>query len=199
MGELRGSYRVHFGLALVLCGFALLCMASTWLPGDYTAPRWLVVGLFVALFPVFIVALVRAHISGSSAQLMGWNNGIQLIRYVLVVPLALKITYVSIIILAALGFATGASTAKDAQADAAGYYYTHWDKTAHPQHSTRVKLTEPEYYEALKSQLRIFSAGPAMLYAFSSFLVLTSSSAAAAHTRTAPDRSSGSAKHPTSP
>ncbi|MER5893315.1 hypothetical protein [Streptomyces sp. NPDC001876] len=195
-GELRGSYRVHFGLALVLCGFALLCMASTWLPGESTVPRWLVTGLFAVLFPVFTVALIRAHTSGAGAQLMGRDNGIQFIRYVLVLPTALKIAYASIICLAALGFATGAGAAEDARADASGYYYTYWDKTARPQHSARVRLTEPEYYEALKSQLRIFSAGPAMFYAFSSFLVLISASAAAAHTRTTPDHSPRSAKHP---
>ncbi|MFE2022972.1 hypothetical protein ACFW9O_33570 [Streptomyces sp. NPDC059499] len=164
-------------------------MASTWLPGEYTVPRWLVTGLFAVLFPVFTVALIRAHTSGAGAQLMGRDNGIQFIRYVLVLPTALKIAYASIICLAALGFATGAGAAEDARADASGYYYTYWDKTARPQHSARVRLTEPEYYEALKSQLRIFSAGPAMFYAFSSFLVLISASAAAAHTRSTPDHS----------
>ncbi|MFD4975779.1 hypothetical protein [Streptomyces sp. NPDC058424] len=185
MGELRGSYRVHFGLALVLCGVDLLCMASTWLPGKYTMPRWLVLGLFAAVFPVFVVALIRSFTSGAGAQLMGPSNANRFIRYVLLLPPALKLTYAFIICLAALGFATGAGAAEDVQADASGYYYTYWDKTAHPQHSVRVELTEPEYYEALKSQLRIFSAGPAVFHAFSSFLVLASASAAAGRARTA--------------
>ncbi|MGW0694945.1 hypothetical protein [Streptomyces sp. NPDC002738] len=196
MGELRGSYRVHFGLALVLCGVELLCMASTRLPGEYTMPKWLVAGLFVAMFPVFVVALIRSFTSGAGAQLMGRNNADRFIRYVLLLPPALKLTYAFIICLAALGLATGAGTAEDVQADSSGYYYTYWDKTAHPQHSARVELTEPEYYEALKSQLRIFSAGPAVFYAFSSFLVLASASAAAGRARAAPQRSSGSAERP---
>ncbi|MFB6784682.1 hypothetical protein ACFCX0_47415 [Streptomyces sp. NPDC056352] len=59
-----------------------------------------------------------------------------------------------------------------------------------------MELIEPEYYEALKSQLRIFGAGPAMFYAFSSFLVLASASATAARAWTAPERSSGSPGQP---
>ena len=52
-----------------------------------------------------------------------------------------------------------------------------------------MELAEPEYYEALKSQLRILSAGPAIFYAFSSFLVLASASATAARARATPERS----------
>ncbi|MFF2851910.1 hypothetical protein ACFVT5_37085 [Streptomyces sp. NPDC058001] len=194
MGELRGGYRVHFGLALVLCGIDLSCMASTWLPGAYTVPEWLVWGLFVALFPVFAVALVRSLTSGAGGQLMGPDNAYRFIRYVVLLPPVLKFAYAFVICLAALGFATGAGTAEDVQADASGYYYTYWDRTADPQHSARVELTEPEYYEALKSQLRIFSAVPAVFYAFSSFLVLACASAAAGRARTASECSSGSAE-----
>ncbi|MFI9624500.1 hypothetical protein [Streptomyces sp. NPDC052042] len=189
MEELRGSYRVHFGLALVLCGVDLLCMVSTWLPGEYTVPRWLVLGLSVAVFPVFAVAFIRSFITGAGVQLMGQSNATRFIRYVLVLPPALKLTYAFVICLAALGFATGTGAAEDVKADASGYYYTYWDKTADPQHSARVELTEPEYYEALKSQLRVFSAGGAVFHAFSSFLVLASASAAAGHARTAAERS----------
>ncbi|MFB7549341.1 hypothetical protein [Streptomyces sp. NPDC056154] len=196
MEELRGSHRAHFGLALVLCGVDLLCMASTWLPGEHIMPKWLVSGLFVAVFPVFAVALVRSFTSGPGAQLMGPNNANRFIGYVLLLPPAIKLTYAFIICLAALGFATGVGTAEDVQADTSGYYYTYWDRTAQPQHSVRVELTEPEYYEALTGQLRIFSAGPALFYAFSSFLVLASASAAAARARTAPERASDSAEQP---
>lgn len=196
MRELRGSYRVQFGLALALCGAALLCMASTWLPGEYTVPKWLVAGLFLSFFPVFAVALVRGFTSGAGAQLMGRDNTDQLTRYVLLLPPTLKLTYAFIICLAALGFATGAGTAEDVHADASGYYYTYWDKTAHPQHSARVELTKSEYYEALRSQLRIFCAAPALFHAFSSFLILTSASATVARPRTAPECSHRSAEEP---
>ncbi|MFJ5924761.1 hypothetical protein ACIQF6_19385 [Kitasatospora sp. NPDC092948] len=194
MGELRGSYRVHFGLALALCGAGLLCMASTWLPDEYTVPKWLVVGLSVAMFPVAIVSFIRTYTSGATTHLINRNHGDRFIKYVLALPLAIKLTYVFIVLLAVLGFATGAGAAKDAQADASGYYYTYWDKTADPQHSVRVELTEPEYHEALKGQLRIFSAAPLLFNGLSSFLVLASASAAAARTRTAPKLSSRSAE-----
>ncbi|MHC3819657.1 hypothetical protein OG892_23790 [Streptomyces sp. NBC_00341] len=194
MRELRGSYRVHFGLALVLCGIDLLCMASTWLPGEYIVPKWLVVGLFLSSFPVFAVALARTFTSGASSQLMGRRNADRLISYVLLLPPTLKLAYAFIICLAVLGFATGAGTAEDVHADASGYYYTYWDKTDNPQHSARAELTESEYYEALKSQLRIFCAGPAIFQAFGSFFVLASASAAAGRTLTAPERSDGPAE-----
>ncbi|MFJ2415615.1 hypothetical protein [Streptomyces brevispora] len=196
MRELTDSYRVHFGLVLVLCGVDLLCMASTWLPGEGIVPKRLVVGLFVSSFPVFAVALIRSFTSGAAAQLMGRGNADRLFRYALLLPPTLKLAYAFIICLAVLGFATGAGTAEDAQADASGYYYTYWDKTAHPQHSARVELTESEYYEALKSQLRIFCAAPAMVHALGSFFVLASASAAAGRTLTAPECSYGSAERP---
>ncbi|MFD7427776.1 hypothetical protein [Streptomyces sp. NPDC059814] len=196
MRELRGSYRVHFGLALVLCGVDLLCMASTWLPGEGIVPKWLVVGLFVSSLLVFAVALIRSFTSGAAAQLMGRGNADRLFSYVLLLPLTLKLAYASIICLAVLGFATGAGTAEDAQVDASGYYYTYWDRAAHPQQSARVELTESEYYEALKSQLRIFSAGTAVFHVVGSFLVLASASAAAGRTLTAPECSYGSAERP---
>lgn len=116
--------------------------------------------------------------------------------YVRLLPLTLKLAYASIICLAVLGFATGAGTAEDAQVDASGYYYTYWDRAAHPQQSARVELTESEYYEALKSQLRIFSAGTAVFHVVGSFLVLASASAAAGRTLTAPECSYGSAERP---
>ncbi|MFI8186533.1 hypothetical protein ACIF70_39515 [Actinacidiphila glaucinigra] len=194
MGELRGSYRVHFVLAMVLCGLELLCMASTWLPGKYTVPAWLVMGLFGTVFPVFVVALFRG---AGGARLMGGANADRFARYVRVLPPALKLTYAVIICLAALGIATGANAAEDAQADASGYYYTYWDRSVNPQRNARVDLTEAEYYAALKAQRRIFTAGPALFYAASSFLVLASASAAAAaRTQTTPEDSSGAATPP---
>ncbi|MEU4098524.1 hypothetical protein [Streptomyces sp. NPDC026673] len=194
MGELRGSYRVHFVLAMVLCGLELLCMASTWLPGTCTVPKWLVMGLFGTVFPVFAVALFRG---AGGARLLGGANADRFARYVRVLPPALKLTYALIICSAALGCATGAGAAEDAQADASGYYYTYWDRSVNPQRSVRVDLTQAEYYAALKAQRRIFSAGPALFYAASSFLVLASASAAAAaRARTAPGDSSGAATTP---
>ncbi|MEU3227540.1 hypothetical protein ABZ695_30820 [Streptomyces sp. NPDC006976] len=196
MRELWGIYRVHFWLALALCGADLLCLASTWLPGAYAVPKWLVMGLFIAIFPVFFVAIVLSFTSGAESQLMGPSNAGQFIRYVLLLPPALKLTYGFVICLAVLGFATGGDTAEDVQADASGYYYIHRDRTGHPERDARVELTESEYYEASKSQLRIFSAGPAVFHAFSSFLVLASASAAAGRARSAPGRSYDPAELP---
>ncbi|GAA4830469.1 hypothetical protein GCM10023235_00550 [Kitasatospora terrestris] len=68
MGELRGGYRVVFFVALGLCGADLLCMATTWLPGEWTVPTWLVVGLFLAIFPVLLVAVFGGQ---GGARLLG--------------------------------------------------------------------------------------------------------------------------------
>ncbi|MFD9124815.1 hypothetical protein [Kitasatospora sp. NPDC059571] len=196
MGELRGSYRVHFVLASALCGAALLCLVSTWLPGRFTVPAWLCAALFVGVFPVFVVALFRCIVA---ARLTDRANGHLLVRYVPALPPALKVTYAVVCCLAALGVATGAGTAEDAKADASGYYYTSWDRTTQPQHSVRVELTESEYHEALKGEVRIFSSGPAVFYAVASFLVLASASAAASRTRTASPRSAGTGRRSARP
>ncbi|MFG2570323.1 hypothetical protein ACGFR6_33450 [Streptomyces sp. NPDC048567] len=187
MEELRGGYRGLFWVVSVLCGVDLLCMASTWLPGAYTVPQWLVRGLFLSVFPALAVAFICGFISGAAAQLMGSRNAGRLGSYVRLLPRALQLAYAGVICLVALGFATGAGAAEDAKADASGYYYTYWDKTADPQHSVRVELTEPAYYEALKADLRISGATSAALLAFSSFLVLASASASAGRTGTAPE------------
>lgn len=187
MEELRGGYRVCFWVVLGVCGADLVCMASTWLPGAYTVPERVVTGLFLSVFLVFPFAIICAFISGASAQLMGSRNAGRAARYVRLLPPALKLTYAGVICLVALGFATGAGTAEDAKADASGYYYTYRDKTAYPQHSVRVELTEAAYYEALKGELRISSAGSAVFHAFGSFLVLASASATAGRARIAPE------------
>ncbi|GAA4830426.1 hypothetical protein [Kitasatospora terrestris] len=80
--------------------------------------------------------------------------------------------------------------------DASGYYYTYWDRAAHPQREARVDLTRPEYYGALKSQLRVFSAVPALFFAAGSFLVLGSASVAAARAGRAAGGRSGAATQP---
>ncbi|MFE0463114.1 hypothetical protein ACFW1A_28050 [Kitasatospora sp. NPDC058965] len=175
MGELRGVYKVHFGVALTLGGTGLLCMASTWLPGAYVVPKWFLIGLFAMVFPVFIAAMFRGV---GAARLMGRENALRLVRYVLLLPPVLKLGYALVLGLAVLGLAT-AGGAQDAQADASGYYYTYWDQEAQPPHEARVDLTEPQYYAALKSQDRILTAFPVLFYAVSSFLVLASASAAA--------------------
>ncbi|MDI9887830.1 hypothetical protein QMZ92_26530 [Streptomyces sp. HNM0645] len=173
MPELRGGCRVHFVLALSLCGIALLAMASTWLPGGYIVPTSVVIGLFALVFPVFGAAFVRSLASGAAGTLFGPANAGRLARYVWLLPLSLKLTYGIVICLALAGGATGGG--RDAKEDASGYYYTYWNNTT--LRSERVSLTEPEYHEALKAHLRVFSAGPALFYAASSFLVLASASA----------------------
>ncbi|GAA2742108.1 hypothetical protein [Kitasatospora cinereorecta] len=191
MDELRGSHRVHFVVAAVLCAATLLCLVSTWLPGAFTVPMWLVATLFIGVFPVFATALFRSVVV---ARLPGRGNGYLLLRYVLLLPPALKVAYGLVLGLAALGFATGAGSAEDAQADASGYFYSHWDSQAQPPHSVRVDLTESEYRRALKGQARIFTAGPAVFYAVSGFLVLVTASAAPSPAGTAAQRSAGTAR-----
>ncbi|KQV21803.1 MULTISPECIES: hypothetical protein [unclassified Kitasatospora] len=185
MGELRGGLRVHFALAAVLGGAALLCMASTWLPSGYTAPKWLISVLFVMVFPVFITALIRVVTSRGAARRRGRVGAGELGRCILLLPPAVRLAYALALGAAVLGFATASGTARDVQADATGYHYTYWDKSAQPQQSRTVELTEPEYDAALRSQFRVFSAAPALFFTLSSFLVLVSASAGAAKRRAA--------------
>ncbi|UGY93264.1 hypothetical protein [Streptomyces gobiensis] len=177
MPELQGSYRVHFVLALALCGAELLLVCATWLPGEPVVPSGLVIGLFILVFPVFASALIRTLISGVGAVLMGPENAGRLVRYVGLLPRVMKFTYGLILCLAVLGIATAASDAQDAHADEDGYYYTRWNNDT--RQSERVPLTRDEFHQAHKDQNRIFAAGPALFYGMSSFLVLASASATA--------------------
>ncbi|MYR55062.1 hypothetical protein GTY54_01965 [Streptomyces sp. SID625] len=70
-------------------------------------PRWLVLGLFVAVFPVFAVALVRGLTSGAGAQLLGPGHVHRFIGHVLLPPPVLKFAQASVICLTALGLAIG--------------------------------------------------------------------------------------------
>ncbi|MEV8451637.1 hypothetical protein AB0467_06205 [Streptomyces sp. NPDC052095] len=182
MEELRGGYKAHFWLALVFAGAGALCVGSTWLPGGQAPPKWLEAALCLAAFPVFAVALIRGLITGVAAELKDTRS---FGAYVLLLPHLLKLTYVLFGLLAVLGLVTGFGAAEDAQADASGYYYTYWDKSVDPQRSVRAELTESEYHDAMTSQFRIFVSGSVLFYAYSSFLVLASASAAADRARSA--------------
>ncbi|MGW1431211.1 hypothetical protein ACWD6K_21645 [Streptomyces sp. NPDC002431] len=180
MGELRGSHKAHFWLALAFAGVGALCVGSTWLPGGQAPPKWLEVVWCLAVFPVFAVALIRSLITGVAAELKDLR---EFGAYVLLLPRLLKLTYVLFGLLAGLGLVTGFGAAEDPQADASGYYSTYWDTSVDPQRSVRVELTESEYRDAVTSQFRIFVSGSVLLYAYSSFLVLVSAWSAADHAR----------------
>ena len=193
VGKLRRGDRVHFVPAPALCGAALLCMASTWLPGGYTVPEWLVAGLFVAVFPVLLVELVRCLVNGVGAGPGGRDRARVLVGYVRLLSPAVKLTYALVIGSCVPGFATSAGVAGDGQADASGHYYTYWNRSVQPQRTSRVELSEPEYRAAPRSELRGLGVYPALFGAFSSFLVLCSASAAVGRVRSVSRRSSGAA------
>lgn len=178
MPELRGGYRVHFWLALVCCGCGLLATASTWLPGGCLVPEAIVFGLFGLAFPIFAVALVRAGFTGAAAVVLGRAGGGRMGEYLRLLPSRLKVFHGLVVCVFALALVTGFDDARDAKADAHGYYYTEWNDRL--LRSERIPLTETEYDMAVKDQLRILSAQPALFNAVSSLLVLASATAARA-------------------
>ncbi|MFB7115520.1 hypothetical protein [Streptomyces sp. NPDC056291] len=100
--------RVHFLLAWVLCVFALLLTAATWLPGPNRVPFAAVVFLFVAIFPVFGAALLRALFSKSGSILLDRANGDRLSRFIRTLSTSLKCCYAVVFVVLLLAFVTGA-------------------------------------------------------------------------------------------
>ncbi|MFB7116214.1 hypothetical protein [Streptomyces sp. NPDC056291] len=174
LSGLRWGSRVHFLLAWVLCVFALLLTAATWLPGPNRGPFAAVVFVFVAIFPVFGAAMLRAMACEGGSALMGKGNGDRAGRFILSLSTGLKCCYVVVFVVLLLAFATGGA-AQDAETDGhGGYYYTRYIKREH--RSERVALTEDEYHEARKAQARIFASMAASFHAVGSFLVLVAAS-----------------------
>ncbi|MFD6327375.1 hypothetical protein ACFWOL_32145 [Streptomyces sp. NPDC058442] len=175
LSGLRCGSRIHFLLAWVLCVLALLLTAATWLPGPNRVPFAAVGFVFVAIFPVFGAALLRALFSEGGRNLLGNANSRRMSRFVRNLSTGLKCSYAAVFVVALLALATGSGTAHDAETDRhGGYYYTRYDKTEH--HSKEVTLTEDEYHEANKAQARIFASGAAVFHAMGGFLVLVATS-----------------------
>ncbi|GAA3840039.1 hypothetical protein [Streptomyces chiangmaiensis] len=175
LSGLRGGSRVHFLLAWVLCVLALLLTAATWLPGPNKVPFAAVGFVFVAIFPVFGAALLRALISDGGRNLLGTANSRRMSRFVRSLSIGLKCSYVAVFLVALSAVATGGGTAHDAKTDGhGGYYYTRYDKSE--RRSEEVVLTENEYHEANKAQARIFASLSAVFHATGGFLVLVAAS-----------------------
>ncbi|MFF7677688.1 hypothetical protein [Actinacidiphila glaucinigra] len=138
------------------------------------------IGLFGLVFPVFAVALVRAGFTGAAGVVLGRAGGGRMGGpYPRLLPSRLKVFYRLVVCVFALALVTGCfDDARDAKADAHGYYYTEWNDRL--LRSERVPLTETEYDMAVKDRLRILSAQPALFNAVSSLLVLASATAARA-------------------
>ena len=180
-GLSRGG-RVHFALAWALCAVALLLVAATWLPGPNTVPFGAVGVVFVAIFPVFGVALVRTLLSEGGRSLLGRANGGRMVRFVWSLPTGLKCSYALVFAVLLLAMSTGGG-ARDTRTDEHGnHYYTRWNNTT--LRSERVALPEAEYHEASKAQARVFASGAAFFHAMGGFLVLVAASPTALpHTR----------------
>ncbi|MFJ4845199.1 MULTISPECIES: hypothetical protein [unclassified Streptomyces] len=169
LGLERGRL-VHFLLACGLCVLALLLTAVTWLSGPDSVPRAAMAALVLPVFPVFGAALFRALHSGSAARLLGRGNGGRLLWFVWDLPARLKWFYAVVFALSVLGFA-GAGT-EDVRTDAHGVHYVVRKDAADPR-GERVVLTDAEYDRA---EWRPLTAGVAIFYAMSSFVVLAAAS-----------------------
>ncbi|WP_405956610.1 hypothetical protein [Streptomyces phaeochromogenes] len=176
--ELPRAARAHFIVAWVLCVVALLLTAATWLPGPGKVPLSAVVGVvFVAIFPVFGVALLRTLFSEGGRSLLGRANGGRMLWFVWSLPTGLKCAYALVFAVLLLAMSTGGG-ARDARTDEHGnHYYTRWNNTT--LRSERVALTEAEYQEASRAQARVFASGAALFHAMGGFLVLVAASPAA--------------------
>ncbi|MEV4559524.1 hypothetical protein AB0K51_21375 [Kitasatospora sp. NPDC049285] len=104
---LRGFERGHYLLTATLCGIDLLCLSATWLPSRSLVPKPLVLGLFLAVFPVFIVGLFRLIAARVKANQV--RSSFELPR----VPRPLRAAYALAIALIALGIATGSAHQAD--------------------------------------------------------------------------------------
>ncbi|MEU9207721.1 hypothetical protein AB0D27_07125 [Streptomyces sp. NPDC048415] len=170
--------RMHFVLAWALCVLALLLTTATWLPGPNQVPFAAVGVVFVAIFPVFGAALVRALFSEGGRTLLGRANSIGMLQFVRNLSTGLKCAYVVVLAALLLTMATGGA-AQDAKTDGrGGHYCTRWNNTE--RRCEPVPLTAHEYDEATKAQARVFAAGAALFHAMGGFLVLVAASPAAA-------------------
>jgi hypothetical protein len=175
--ELSGlprASRAHLILAWTLSAASLLLAGATWLPGP-TKVSFAAVGVvFVAIFPVFGAALLRAMFSERGRVLLRRTNCGQLYRFVWSLPTGLKCFYAVVLAALLLAVATGGA-ARDAKTDeSGGRYYTRWNNTE--LRSERVTLSEDEYQDATKAQARVFASGAAFFHAMGGFLVLVAAS-----------------------
>jgi hypothetical protein len=178
--RLRRGNLMHFALAWVLCVGGLLLTAATWLPGPSRVPFAAVGVLFVAIFPVFGSALVRALFSEDGRTLLGRAHSGRMWRFVQGLPTGLKWSYAAVFAVLLLAMLT-AGGAQDAKSDTDGYYYTRWNNTTLS--SERVALRQGEYHKAVKAQTRVFASGATLFHAMSSFLVLVAGPGRAASQR----------------
>lgn len=162
--------RVHFALAWVLSVLSLLLATATLLPGPNKVPFGAVGVVFVAIFPVFGVGLLRVLFSEGGRSLLGRNNGGRMVRFVRSLSTGLKCSYV-VMFAAVLLAMTAGGEARDTKTDEHGnHYYTRWNNTK--LRSERVVLTAAEYHEAAKAQARTFASGAALFHTMGGFLVL---------------------------
>ncbi|KDN81120.1 hypothetical protein [Kitasatospora cheerisanensis] len=173
MEVLRGSYRVHFVAAWVLCGIELLCLAATAPPLRWVAPVWLWASTFGAIVLVVAAALARSW----SVPFLRRGSGFDLVQYMMVLPRGLKICYVVVACLLGLGLAT-AGGAEDVHKDSAGYYWTKREAAHRGGQFVRVDITRDECERRRGAQVRIFTGIPAVFALVGSFLVLASAETA---------------------
>lgn len=181
LGGFPLHYRVSVVVAWVLCGLSVLCLVSTWLPEPYVAPRWLVFALFLAVAPVFAMAFLLPPVEGLTE--VGHRDASALLPWIGLVPGRLRAVHGALVLLAFVGFVSGAASADDVFADAHGYHRRYKDRTAHPH--LVVDITEAEYDAATVGELRLFSAGPIAFQSIGGLVIFATGLAATSRRRTA--------------
>ncbi|OKJ05582.1 hypothetical protein [Kitasatospora sp. CB01950] len=167
MEVLRGSHRVHFVAAWVLCAVELLCLAATVPPLRWVAPAWLWASTLAAIVLVFAAALARSW----SVPFLRRDRVDGLPHQLRRLPRGVKLCYVLTACLIAVGLATG-SDAAEVHKDATGYYWTKAESGAHGRTLVRTEIGQAEYDRRRGAEVRIFTGVPAAFAVIGSFLVL---------------------------
>ncbi|MFF0390063.1 hypothetical protein ACFYS8_15460 [Kitasatospora sp. NPDC004615] len=173
MDVLRGSHRVHFVAAWVLCAVELLCLAATAPPLRWAAPAWLWAPTLGAIVLVFGTALVRSW----SVRFLRRGSGFGLLKYLWLLPRGVRLCYAVAVCLIAIGLAT-AGDAAEVRNDESGHYWTKREPGSHGQKLVPVRIDANEYARRRGAEIRIFTGVPAAFAVIGSFLVLTAAQTA---------------------
>ncbi|CAL9498013.1 hypothetical protein [Streptomyces sp. enrichment culture] len=170
--------RVHFVLAWCLSVAAMLITVVAWLPGPSRVPTWAEVAVFVAAFPVYGAAVLRAVSSPRARTLLyrgELGNGMRLLRFARAFPTGLQCAYALVLAVFALALVTG-GMARATHADESGRHSSTQGR-APEQRSEAVGLTDAGHHEVRKAQVRVFTSGAMLFHAAAGFLVLVAAPA----------------------
>ncbi|MEU3950181.1 hypothetical protein [Streptomyces sp. NPDC029526] len=170
--------RVHFVLAWCLSVAAMLITVVAWLPGPSRVPIWGEGAVFVAAFPVFGAAILRAVSSPRARTLLDrgeLGNGMRVFSFARALPTGLQCAYALVLAVLALALVTG-GMARATHADDSGRHSSTQGR-APEQRSEAVGLTEAEHHEVRKAKVRIAASTAMLFHAAAGFLVLVAAPA----------------------